>query len=52
MKDASAADWTLSERMLDYWISFATSLDPNDGLGHARSCYSCLCLALLICAPA
>ncbi|KAK0229749.1 extracellular triacylglycerol lipase precursor [Armillaria nabsnona] len=36
MKEASAADWTLSERMLDYWISFATSLDPNDGLGHAR----------------
>lgn len=36
MSDASAADWTLSETMLDYWISFATSLDPNDGLGHAR----------------
>ncbi|KAK0199371.1 extracellular triacylglycerol lipase precursor [Desarmillaria ectypa] len=36
MDDASAADWTLSETMLDYWISFATSLDPNDGLGHAR----------------
>ncbi|KAK0460407.1 esterase 1 [Desarmillaria tabescens] len=36
MKGASAAQWKLSETMLDYWISFATSLDPNDGLGHAR----------------
>ncbi|KAK0184469.1 extracellular triacylglycerol lipase precursor [Armillaria mellea] len=36
MKEASAADWSLSKTMLDYWISFATSLDPNDGLGHAR----------------
>ena len=22
--------------MLDYWISFATSLNPNDGLGNKR----------------
>lgn len=22
--------------MVDYWVSFATSLDPNDGLGSAR----------------
>ncbi|PBK85448.1 alpha/beta-hydrolase, partial [Armillaria gallica] len=50
MKEASATDWILSERMLDYWISFAMSLDPNDGLGHALSCYYFLCLALLICA--
>ncbi|KAL5518410.1 hypothetical protein ACEPAH_92 [Sanghuangporus vaninii] len=21
--------------MIDYWISFATSLDPNDGLGNS-----------------
>jgi carboxylesterase type B len=24
---------TLSANMVDYWISFATGLDPNDGLG-------------------
>ena len=22
--------------MIDYWVSFATSLDPNDGLGLPR----------------
>ncbi|KAK0447136.1 hypothetical protein EV421DRAFT_1788890 [Armillaria borealis] len=22
--------------MVDYWVSFATSLDPNDGLGISR----------------
>ncbi|THU76526.1 hypothetical protein K435DRAFT_899329 [Dendrothele bispora CBS 962.96] len=22
--------------MIDYWVSFATSLDPNDGLGSPR----------------
>ncbi|KAJ8495360.1 hypothetical protein ONZ51_g1780 [Trametes cubensis] len=27
---------TLSSVMKDYWISFATSLDPNDGKGNAR----------------
>ncbi|KAJ6535180.1 esterase 1 [Mycena sp. CBHHK59/15] len=27
---------TLSEIMQDYWISFATSLDPNDGKGTTR----------------
>ncbi|KAK0205564.1 esterase 1 [Desarmillaria ectypa] len=26
----------LSEMMVDYWVSFATSLDPNDGLGMSR----------------
>ncbi|KAK0194685.1 Alpha/Beta hydrolase protein [Armillaria mellea] len=26
----------LAEMMIDYWISFATSLDPNDGLGTSR----------------
>ena len=25
----------LSHNMIDYWISFATSLDPNDGLGNS-----------------
>lgn len=27
---------SLSQQMMDYWISFATSLDPNDGLGSQR----------------
>ena len=27
----------LSEWMLDYWLSFATSLDPNDGKGSNRA---------------
>ncbi|PBK86921.1 alpha/beta-hydrolase [Armillaria gallica] len=26
----------MSEMMSDYWVSFATSLDPNDGLGTSR----------------
>ncbi|KAK0447147.1 extracellular triacylglycerol lipase precursor [Armillaria borealis] len=26
----------LGEMMVDYWVSFATSLDPNDGLGISR----------------
>ena len=26
----------LSETMLDYWISFVVSLDPNDGKGSTR----------------
>ncbi|KAK0194648.1 extracellular triacylglycerol lipase precursor [Armillaria mellea] len=26
----------LGEMMVDYWVSFATSLDPNDGLGLSR----------------
>ena len=28
----------LSKSMIDYWVSFATSLDPNDGLGNPRKC--------------
>lgn len=28
---------TLSATMKDYWISFATSLDPNDGKGNDRA---------------
>jgi acetylcholinesterase len=27
---------TLSGQMIDYWLSFATSLDPNDGKGSQR----------------
>ncbi|KAF8893075.1 Alpha/Beta hydrolase protein [Infundibulicybe gibba] len=30
----------LSSMMMDYWISFATSLDPNDGLGNGRPIWS------------
>jgi hypothetical protein len=30
----------LSQQMMDYWISFATSLDPNDGLGSQRKLWS------------
>ncbi|KAJ7727778.1 extracellular triacylglycerol lipase precursor [Mycena metata] len=30
----------LSIQMVDYWISFATSLDPNDGLGSVRPAWS------------
>ncbi|ESK81105.1 extracellular triacylglycerol lipase precursor [Moniliophthora roreri MCA 2997] len=26
----------VSEQIIDYWVSFATSLDPNDGLGSDR----------------
>ena len=26
----------LSEQVIDYWLSFVTSLDPNDGLGVDR----------------
>ncbi|KAJ7122393.1 Alpha/Beta hydrolase protein [Mycena epipterygia] len=32
----TAADNLLSRMMIDYWVSFATSLDPNDGLGFPR----------------
>ncbi|KAK0460661.1 extracellular triacylglycerol lipase precursor [Desarmillaria tabescens] len=31
-----ASSMLLSEMMIDYWVSFATSLDPNDGLGTSR----------------
>ncbi|KAF9261946.1 esterase 1 [Marasmius fiardii PR-910] len=32
----NASDVSLSQVMIDYWISFATSLDPNDGKGLQR----------------
>ena len=35
--DNSTSATTLSTIMMDYWISFATSLDPNDGLGIERT---------------
>ncbi|KAG7086180.1 hypothetical protein E1B28_002137 [Marasmius oreades] len=34
---SGSADGTqLNEQIMDYWISFITSLDPNDGLGTER----------------
>ncbi|ESK89120.1 extracellular triacylglycerol lipase precursor [Moniliophthora roreri MCA 2997] len=32
----SPAAKRFSEQVIDYWVSFATSLDPNDGLGSER----------------
>jgi acetylcholinesterase len=29
--------------MIDYWVSFATSLDPNDGRGNARKSQTVAC---------
>ncbi|KAJ3838824.1 esterase 1 [Lentinula raphanica] len=34
--DPTASDIALSTAMVDYWVSFATSLDPNDGKGSSR----------------
>ena len=31
----------LSRNMIDYWVSFATSLDPNDGRGNASRSFRC-----------
>ena len=36
--DKSPSAVGLSENMIDYWVSFATSLDPNDGHGTPRKC--------------
>ena len=33
------ASVTLSQNMIDYWVSFATSLDPNDGHGNTTRKY-------------
>jgi carboxylesterase type B len=33
---ATLSSAALSLQMIDYWISFATSLDPNDGRGNLR----------------
>ncbi|ESK89102.1 extracellular triacylglycerol lipase precursor [Moniliophthora roreri MCA 2997] len=32
----SSSATRVSEQIIDYWVSFATSLDPNDGLGSDR----------------
>ena len=41
------ANWTktpaqmhLQRNMMDYWISFAVNLDPNDGHGNTNRAYS------------
>ncbi|KAJ3928166.1 MAG: Alpha/Beta hydrolase protein [Lentinula lateritia] len=34
--NANASATGLSEAMIEYWVSFATSLDPNDGKGISR----------------
>ncbi|KAK0489148.1 extracellular triacylglycerol lipase precursor [Armillaria novae-zelandiae] len=36
----SAPVVALSTVMIDYWVSFATSLDPNDGLGSPRTTWA------------
>lgn len=39
--DSTLSSARLSKTMIDYWVSFATSLDPNDGRGNDReSIYS------------
>ncbi|KAJ7767398.1 hypothetical protein DFH07DRAFT_736885 [Mycena maculata] len=38
--DDPPAAANLSTRMIDYWVSFVTSLDPNDGLGSERPTWS------------
>ncbi|CAK5278646.1 unnamed protein product [Mycena citricolor] len=35
--DTSASSVAISRIMIDYWVSFATSLTPNDGLGIPRA---------------
>ncbi|CAK5266221.1 unnamed protein product [Mycena citricolor] len=35
--DQSASSLLISRLMIDYWVSFATSLTPNDGLGIQRA---------------
>ncbi|KAL1695336.1 Alpha/Beta hydrolase protein [Schizophyllum commune] len=34
---APQSSWNLSARIMDYYLSFATSLTPNDGLGVSRA---------------
>ena len=37
--DNSTSAITLSRIMIEYWVSFATSLDPNDGRGISRTSF-------------
>ncbi|KAE9397229.1 esterase 1 [Gymnopus androsaceus JB14] len=36
VENPTESDSVLSTAMIDYWVSFATSLDPNDGKGSTR----------------
>jgi len=36
VENPTESDSVLSTAMIDYWVSFATSLDPNDGKGSPR----------------
>jgi len=36
LADGTPPSMNLSISMIDYWVSFATSLDPNDGHGSER----------------
>ena len=38
----------LSEAMVDYWISFAVSLTPNDGKGVNSACSPCAHLRAIV----
>ncbi|KAJ7844166.1 extracellular triacylglycerol lipase precursor [Mycena leptocephala] len=46
-----ASAMALGTRMIDYWVSFATSLDPNDGLGSARPVWSQYTSSHKVCPP-
>jgi acetylcholinesterase len=36
VKEVTPTAAKLSQMMMDYWISFANTLDPNDGKGSIR----------------
>lgn len=46
--DSSADALRLSSLMIDYWVSFATSLDPNDGKGLQRKFILPFCWGYLV----
>lgn len=45
--DNSTSATTLSRIMIDYWVSFATSLDPNDGRGIQRTSFIFVLMILI-----
>jgi carboxylesterase type B len=48
---SDSAGQTFSNVVMDYWISFTVSLDPNDGRGSEREYCVCLNLASSKCDP-
>lgn len=46
--DKSDSSLRLSKAMIDYWVSFANSLDPNDGLGSSRKLWLIIIVPKLI----